>query len=158
MKVKLIVILSLCSLLWGCGVSDDIKDADLTMKNYFDVRIKTQDAGPNQFYSTHFKAETSEEDWNNIKLLVNKAHGNLKSYEQLTWKIESSVSTETISGTMVFYTYKTEFENGMANESITLIKNEENPKFKILAHQFNSDNIQKLLSENLANTLKTIEE
>ncbi len=136
-------------------MTDDIKEADLMMKSYFDARIKTKDAGPDQFYSTHFKEATSQQEWDNIKLLVEEAHGELQSYEQLTWKLEHSVSTNEISGTMVMYTYKTVFEKGMANESITLIKNEKNPQFKILAHQYNSENIQKMISENLTNSLES---
>ena len=151
MKARILSILCVATFIVGCGMTDDIKEADLMMKSYFDARIKTKDAGPDQFYSTHFKEATNQQEWDNIKLLVEAAHGALQSYEQLTWKIQHSVSTEEISGTLVVYTYQTVFEKGMANESITLIKNEENPQFKILAHQYNSDNIQKMLSENLAN-------
>jgi hypothetical protein len=151
LKARILLILCAATLVVGCGVSDDIKEADLMMKSYFDTRIKTKDAGPDQFYSTHFKQATNQQEWDNIKLLVDAAHGDLQSYEQLSWKIQHSVSTEEISGTMVMYTYQTDFEKGTANESITLIKNEENPQFKILAHQYNSDNIQTMLNENLAN-------
>ncbi len=155
MKARILLILCAATFIVGCGMTDDIKEADLMMKSYFDARIKTKDAGPDQFYSTHFKEATSQQEWDNIKLLVEEAHGELQSYEQLTWKLEHSVSTNEISGTMVMYTYKTVFEKGMANESITLIKNEKNPQFKILAHQYNSENIQKMISENLTNSLES---
>ena len=155
---KVIVSLFILIVLSGCGMNQDIKEADLFMEKFFNDRIKTGDAGPSHYYSRFFKEVTSDEQWQGIKDLVINAHGKLRSFEQLTWKIETKTHISNLSGTFVFYTYNTVFENDSAVETIALFKNEENPKFRIISHRYNSDNIQKLLDEERTEATEAKEE
>ncbi len=149
MLIKQGVIVLVLVLMTGCGMSEDIKEAESVMNRIFRERIRTNDQGPVRYYSHYFLEATGEKEWDNMKRLVTKAHGALLSYEQQTWELKTQAHTSELSGTFVAYTYLTTFENGQAKETITLFKNSDNPEFRILGHRINSENIQQLLNNNI---------
>ena len=148
--MKLITKLALIFLfIGGCGFSESIDETDELMKTFFENRIEEGTTGSSRFYSTLFTESTGEQEWERIQSLVLKANGKLLSYEKTGWQVQKKTHTSELSGTFVHYSYNTTYELGEGIELISLVKNSDNPTFRIIKHTFNSSMIQDLINKGI---------
>jgi hypothetical protein len=124
-------------------------DAEKVAESLFNDRIQNGWAGTNKYYSELFWKATTEKKWANIQNLVLKAMGELKGFSLTTWKIQSKIHTNDISGTIVRLAYETEYENGKGTETLVLHKPVMGKKFSILGHNINSELIQQLIDKGI---------
>lgn len=148
-KLKLAFPLLMFLSLVGCGFSESIKDAEVILDKFFNQRIKEGSTGPEEYYSKYFFEATTQEEWRDIQALVNKANGQVKSYEQQSWRVHSRVISTELAGTFATFVYKVQYEKCEGFETIVLFKNDDNPDYKIFNHNYNSENIQKLINKGI---------
>jgi len=67
-------------LLFACGVVKGKGEAEKVVESLFQERINNGGFSSNRYYSDLFWKNTDEKKWTNIKNLVKKAMGDLKSY------------------------------------------------------------------------------
>jgi hypothetical protein len=130
-------------------MADNMEEARLFMDDYFQHRIDSGWVNTDQFYSDLFHESVSSKQWNRIKTLVDNSNGNVQSYEQTSWNINSKTSTNELSGTFVTYSFGTVNEIGTVVETIVLHKNSSYPTFKIINHHFDSPEIQATINEGI---------
>ena len=134
----------------GCGFSESLNESDVVMDNFFKDRIENKHSGSERFYAESFLEKVDKKEWARIKTLVEKANGTLLSYEKTSWNINKRSNTNPDeSGTFIAYTYKTTYDNGAGTETITVLKNQNNPNFRIISHNFNSEMIQDVINQGI---------
>ncbi|OAN64635.1 hypothetical protein A8B79_00370 [Balneola sp. EhC07] len=125
------------------------------MDNFFKDRIENKHSGSERFYAESFLEKVDKKEWARIKTLVEKANGTLLSYEKTSWNINKRSNTNPDkSGTFIAYTYKTTYDNGAGTETITVLKNQNNPSFRIISHNFNSEMIQDVINQGIDQVTK----
>lgn len=146
-KISIFLItISLVGSLWGCGLMTAKEDAEKVAQSFLEDRmVKGGFGGNDRYYSDIFWEYTDENDWKNIKRMVDKALGNLNSYSLTTWNTQSKFFTNQLSGTFVVLVYATEYDRGKGQETLTMYKGLTDKDFLILGQHINSPEIQKLL-------------
>jgi hypothetical protein len=137
------------SFVLNCGFFTGKGDAEKVAESLLNERIEKGGFGSNAYYSELFWKITNSEKWENIKKLVDKAMGNLKSYKLKTWNVTTQAKTNDLSGTIVNLVYDTVYEKGNGIETITLHKPITGKTYTIVGHHFNSLEIQKLLDKGI---------
>jgi hypothetical protein len=133
----------------SCGLVTGKGDAEKVAKSLLNERIEKGGFGSDNYYSEVFWKSTDSQKWENIKQLVDKAMGNLKSYKLKTWNVTTQAKTNDLSGTIVSLVYDTVYEKGNGTETIVLHKPITGKTFKIVGHHFNSPEIQKLIDKGI---------
>jgi hypothetical protein len=134
----------------GCGFSESLNESDVVMDNFFKDRIENKHSGAERFYAESFLEKIDKKEWDRIKNLVEKANGALLSYEKISWNINKRSNTNPDeSGTFIAYAYKTKYDNGEGTETITVVKNQNNPSFRIISHNYNSEMIQDIINQGI---------
>lgn len=133
----------------GCGLSDNVQEADSFFEEFYQHRINSDWVDTEKFYSTEFLEKIETEQWDRVKRMVKTAHGSIRSYEKGSWNIKSNASTGSGSSTIAKYTFKTVYDTGEAVETIVLIKNTSNPTFKIYRYNINSPEIQDVINRGI---------
>ena len=110
-SIPIAAFIALC-LLCGCGVVTGKGDAQKVAESFLKDRIANGGLGDDKYYSDVFWNNTERDKWENVKRLVNKALGNLKTYSLARWQAQSKVHTSGLSGTFVVLLYNTEYEEG----------------------------------------------
>jgi hypothetical protein len=141
----------------GCGFVKSKNEASEIVEEYFDDRIKNQNSGDDSFYSKHFWDVTSDDEWDRLKALVDKALGPLKGYSLNTWNTQKIMRTDAVSGTYVALVYDTEYELGTGKESIVMLRPSGEEAFKIYGHRFVSDKIQAVIDEGIDRAISETE-
>jgi hypothetical protein len=75
--------------------------------------------------------------------------GDLQSYSLSSWKVQTKVHTNQISGTFVVLVYETVYEKGNGTETLTIHKPGLGYKFAILGDHFNSEKIKELIEKGI---------
>ena len=140
----------------SCSVVKGKKEAEEVAKSMFEERIVYGDYGLDVYYSELFWRNTDERKWENITKLVEKAMGELQSYSLESWKLQSKVHANQISGTIVVLVYKTVYEKGKGTETLTIYKPLMGDGFSILGHNFNSKRIQRLIDKSIEQATSTM--
>jgi|GEM_PF-4862831 len=135
----------------GCGLPESVSEANIFFDDFYKHRIDSGWTDTDKFYSQEFHESASTEDWNRIKNLVTNANGSVRSFEKISWNVKSNSSTNKISGTTATYTFRTTNVVGEVIETVALVKNRDNPTFKIISHNFNSPEIQKIINQGIDN-------
>ncbi len=139
----------------GCGFSESLNESDAVMDNFFKDRIENKHSGSERFYAESFLEKIDKEEWSRIKNLVEKANGALLNYEKTSWNINKRSNTNADeSGTFIAYVYKTVYDNGEGTETITVLKNQNNPSFRIISHNYNSKMIQDVINQGIDQVTK----
>lgn len=139
-----------CSMVTGKGEAED------TAASFFKERIQNGWTETDHYYSKIFWDSTGIQKWSNIRNLVLKAMGPLKSFSLQTWNVQSKVHTNELSGTIVRLVYETEYEKGKGIETLVLHKPLTGKNFSIVGHNINSEQIQKLIDEGIQKAANTI--
>ena len=145
---SIVSVITLISLL-SCGVVQGKGDAEKVAESLFQDRIFNGVFGPKEYYSDLFWKNTDENKWSSITNLVNKAMGNLLTYSLSSWKVQSKVHTNQVSGTFVVLVYETVYEKGNGTETLTIHKPVSGGEFTILGHHFNSEKIKELINKGI---------
>lgn len=145
---SIVSVITLISLL-SCGVVQGKGDAEKVAESLFQDRIFNGVFGPKEYYSDLFWKNTDEKKWSSITNLVNKAMGNLLTYSLSSWKVQSKVHTNQVSGTFVVLVYETVYEKGNGTETLTIHKPVSGGEFAILGHHFNSEKIKDLINKGI---------
>ncbi len=154
MRLKLILGTLIIFFSFGCNFSENLDEANSFIDSFFEQRIKEDSIAPLGFYADSF-AENDPAEWERIKTLVEKANGDVISFEKINWQLNNKASTSELSGTFVNYSFKVVYENGEGIERITLLKNSDNPTFKIIGHNYNSEMIQNLVNQGIENAINS---
>ncbi len=133
----------------GCGFVQGKGEAEKVAELLFEERISTGQFDSEQYYSELFWKNTDEKQWSDVKNLVEKAMGDLKSYSLISWNVQSKVHTNEISGTIVVLVYETTYEKGVGTETLTIHKSLMGDQFAIVGHHFNSQQIQQLINKGI---------
>ena len=134
---------------FGCGVIKGKGEAEEVAESLFQERIHSGWFGADRYYSDLFWEHTDEKKWADIKNLVKKVMGDLKSYSLTSWNVQSKVNANSISGTIVVLEYQTVYKNGVGTETLTIHKPLTGDKFSILGHNFNSKQIQQVIDNGI---------
>jgi hypothetical protein len=149
-KPVCIILFSICILsLFSCGVVKGKGEAEKVAEFLFNERIQNGWDGTDKYYSDLFWKNTTDKKWHNIRKLVTKAMGELKSFSLTTWNIQSKVNTNEISGTLVRLVYETVYDKGKGTETLVVHKPLMGEKFAILSHNINSELIQQLIEKGI---------
>jgi hypothetical protein len=124
------------SVLFSCGLVSGKGDAEEVAEALLKERIEKGGFGSDTYYSEYFWKAVEPGKWENIKKLVDKAMGNLKTYKLQTWKVTTQAKTNDLSGTIVNLVYETVYEKGKGTETITLYKLLAGKTYSIVAHLF----------------------
>jgi hypothetical protein len=143
--VSVITLISLSS----CGVVQGKGEAENIAESLFQERIFNGGFGPKEYYSDLFWKNSDEKKWSSVKNLVNRAMGNLLTYSLSSWKVQSKVHTNQVSGTFVVLVYETVYEKGNGTETLTIHKPVSGGEFAILGHHFNSEKIKELINKGI---------
>lgn len=154
MKYIFKINLLLLFLISGCNFSEDFDQANSAIDSFFNERIEKGSIAPSQYYIDNFMSNNPDE-WIRIQKLVQEANGNLLSYERSGWQIQNKSSTSELSGTFVYYSFNTVYEKGEGTETITVLKNTDNPSFKVIGHHFDSKMIQDLVNQGINNVISS---
>jgi hypothetical protein len=149
------VLLLLLPLL-SCSIVKGKKEAEEVAESMFQERIVYGEFGLDAYYSELFWRNVDEKKWDNITKLVNKAMGDLQSYSLESWKMQSKVHTNELSGTIVVLLYKTVYEKGKGTETLTIYKPLMGDSYSILGHNFNSKRIQRLIDKGIEQATSTM--
>jgi len=133
----------------GCSLATGKEDAEKVAESLLKERIEKGGFGSSTYYSELFWKNVESEKWENIKKLVDKAMGNLKSYKLNTWNVTTQAKTNDLSGTIVKLVYDTAYEKGTGVETIVFHKPITGNAYTIVAHYFNSAEIQKLVDQGI---------
>jgi hypothetical protein len=133
----------------SCGLVTGKGDAEKVAKSLLNERIEKGGFGSDTYYSEYFWKAVEREKWENLKKLVDKAVGNLKSYKLKTWNVTTQAKTNDLSGTIVKLVYDTVYEKGNGTETIILHRPIAGKTYTIVGHYFNSPEIQKLLDKGI---------
>ena len=114
----------------------------------FDIPLQPCLCLTNSVFLVFWKA-TDRKKWSDINRLVVKAMGDLQSYSLTSWKVQSTVNTSQISGTIVVLVYDTHYEKGEGTETLTIHKPLAGGKFAILGHHFDSETIRQLIEKGI---------
>lgn len=147
------VTLLVVSFTLSCGLFTGKGDAEKVAESLLNERMANGGFGSREYYSDFFWQKTDNEKWENIKRLVDKAMGNLKTYKLSTWNVTTQAKTNDLSGTIVRLVYETTYEKGNGTETITLHKPIKGKTYTIVGHHFNSPEIQKLLDKGIEKAL-----
>ena len=147
MKIKLITLIMSTFVLFGCGMAAQMEETDALIESFYAERIKEQNV--EYYYAQMFWDATSEQEWENINKLVAKAHGQLKSHDQVTWNLKSISHTNQLSGTFVSYVYNAHYDIGTVVEHLTLFREDDEDEFKIISHRFDSAKIKELVNQGI---------
>jgi hypothetical protein len=141
-----LIMISFVGSFLGCGLITAKEDAEKVAQSFLEDRITNGGfGGDDRYYSDIFWQYTDENEWKNIKRMIDKALGNLNSYSLTTWNTQSKFHTNQLSGTFVVLVYDTEYEKGRGQETLTMYKGVTDKDFLILGQHVNSPEIQKLL-------------
>lgn len=144
-----LLFLSLAMSISSCGMVKGKGEAEDVAKSFFNSRIQKGWEETDPYYSKLFWKNTTTQDWENIKNLVSKAMGNMKTFSLQSWNIQSKVNTNELSGTLVRLIYDVEYEKGSGVETLVLHKPLLGKKFTILGHNINSAQIQNLINKGI---------
>lgn len=153
MKYTILYLPVLLLFITSCGFTESKEEAKIVMDNFFEQRIENGTTGDEKYYSDIFLDSTSSKEWDRIKSIVNSANGKILSYEQSNWQIQNKANASELSGTYVYFSFNTAYENGEGTELITLFKNDENPTFKIIGHNFKSTMIVDFVNNSIDNSI-----
>lgn len=134
-------------MMFGCGLAGQIEESDALMESFYTQRANGENV--DAYYSALFWQATKKHEWKNLKSVIEKAHGDITSYEQVTWQIKSSVHTNELSGTFVYYRYITHHDIGNVTEYLALFREDDSQEFKIISHRFDSQEIEKLVNKSI---------
>jgi hypothetical protein len=151
----LFAIFFLVSAVCCCGLVSGKGDAERVAESLLNERIEKGGFGSDSYYSELFWKATEREKWENIKKLVDKAMGNLKSYKLQTWNITTQAKTNDLSGTVAVLVYDTVYEKGEGTETITVHKPLTGKAYSIIGHRFDSAEIQKLIDKGIEQATST---
>jgi hypothetical protein len=153
MKKLSFIVLTLLLLhsLTSCGVFQGKDDAEKVAIAFFKDRIANVGGGSDKYYGKQFWQNTDKETWNDIKSVVEKAHGKLKNYSLVTWSANSNLSSGKTSGTTVTLQYTTGYEKGRGTETLILFKAAGSNNYLIVGHNFQSIEIEKLINKGIKN-------
>ena len=142
-------IFALCVLVSGCGVVTGKGEAEKVAESFLAERISNGGFGVEDYYSSIFWENTEEKAWETIQRLVDRSVGDLKNYSLNSWKIQSKLQTNALSGKFVVLVYETEYERGSGHETLTMHKGKRDDRFKIVGHRINAPEIQKLIDKGM---------
>ena len=147
--VYMIVLLTSLLALSGCGVVEGKGEAEKVAQAMFEARIKNGWAGSDQYYSDLFRKRTNGKKWADVQRLVTSAMGELRSYSLNSWKVQSGIKTNDLSGTIVVLVYQTQYEKGKGTETVTVHKPLMGKKYVIVGHNIDSDKIRQLIDKGI---------
>ena len=145
---SIVSVITLISLL-SCGVVQGKGEAEKISESLFQERIFNGGFGSKEYYSDLFWKNTDEKKWSSVKNVVNRAMGNLLTYSLSSWKVQSKVHTNQVSGTFVVLVYETVYEKGNGTETLTIHKPVSGGEFAILGHHFKSEKIKELINKGI---------
>ncbi len=140
-SLKIAVLAGFVALQSGCGMVEGKAEAEVDARAFLDQRVADGGAGDASAYAAEFFEATTKEDWAEIKDLVVKANGNLKSYALMTFDVDANASTDKRNGVMVTLVYETTYERGNGQETLSLFRPEGGTKFEIIGHNYNTPEI-----------------
>lgn len=153
--IYMIIMLFWVSTILSCSLFSGKGDAEKVAESLLNERIEKGGFGSDSYYSEYFWKAAERGKWENIKNLVSKAMGNLKSYKLQTWNITTQAKINDLSGTIVKLVYETTYEKGKGAETIILHKPLSGNTFTIIGHNFNSPEIQNLIDKGIEKAAST---